>query len=56
MMHPVASLFESPFKRLPSYLVTATGTQPVHVEGDLIVRAHLQLEKHGLSRLFSLKR
>ena len=29
--------------------------RPVHVEGDLIVRAHLQLEKHGLSRLFSLK-
>ena len=28
--------------------------RPVHVEGDLIVRA-LQLEKHGLSRLFSLK-
>ena len=29
--------------------------RPVHVEGDLIVRAPLQLEKHGLSRLFSLK-
>ena len=29
--------------------------RPVHVKGDLIVRIHLQLEKHGLSRLFSFK-
>ena len=28
---------------------------PVHVEGDLIVHAHLQLEKHSLSRIFSLR-
>ena len=33
----------------------ATGKQPVHVEGDLIVRARLQFGMHGLSRLFSLK-
>ena len=33
----------------------ATGKQPVHVEGDLIVRARLQFGKHGLSLLFSLK-
>ena len=33
----------------------ATGKQPVHVEGDLIVRARLQFGRHGLSRLFSLK-
>ena len=29
--------------------------RPVHVEGDLTVRARLQLKKHGLSHLFSLK-
>ena len=33
----------------------ATGKQPVHVQGDLIVRACLQFGKHGLSHLFSLK-
>ena len=31
----------------------ATGKQPVHVEGDLIVRARVQFGMHGLSRLFS---
>lgn len=33
----------------------ATGKQPVHVEGDLIVRIRLQFKKHGLPRLSSLK-
>ena len=33
----------------------ATGKQPVHVEGNLIVRARLQFGMHGLSRLFPLK-
>ena len=32
-----------------------SGRQPVHVKGDLIVRARLQFGRHGLSRLFSLK-
>ena len=33
----------------------ATGKQPIHVEGNLIVRVRLQFGMHGLSNLFSLK-